>query len=129
MHYAPKQAAAGKRSLLRNRILGVAIAGSAVFITGIALSAPAQARSVWDSVAACESGGNWSINSGNGYYGGLQFSSSTWKAYGGRRYASQAHRASKATQIATAKRVLAAQGPGAWGTCGKRAGLSRTNHG
>ena len=129
MHDAPKQAAAGKPSPLRNRILGVAIAGSAVFITGIGFSPPAQARSVWDSVAACESGGNWSINTGNGYYGGLQFSSSTWKAYGGRRYASQAHRASKATQIATAKRVLAAQGPGAWGTCGKRAGLSRTNHG
>ena len=126
MHYAPKHASAGKRRWLRNRIVGAAIAGSAVFVTGIGLSAPAQA-SVWDSVAACESGGNWSINTGNGYYGGLQFSSSTWKAYGGRRYASQAHRASKAAQIAVAQRVLAAQGPGAWGTCGKRAGLSRAN--
>jgi len=127
MYYAPKQAAAGKLSPLRNRILGVAIAGSATLISGLVLSAPAQARSVWDSVAACESGGNWSINTGNGYYGGLQFSSSTWKAHGGLRYASQAHRASKAAQIAVAQRVLAAQGPGAWGTCGKRAGLSRAN--
>ena len=129
MHYAPKHAAAGKPRPLRHRILGVAIAGSATFLSGLVLSAPAQARSVWDSVAACESGGNWSINTGNGYYGGLQFSSSTWRAYGGTRYASRANLASKAAQIATAQRVLAAQGPGAWGTCGRRAGLSRSNRG
>ena len=129
MHYAPKHAAGRKRSPLRNRILGLGIAGSATLISGLVLSAPAQARSVWDSVAACESGGNWAINTGNGYYGGLQFSSSTWRAYGGTRYASRAHLASKAAQIATAQRVLAAQGPGAWGTCGQRAGLSRANRG
>jgi peptidoglycan hydrolase-like protein with peptidoglycan-binding domain len=129
MHYAPKHAPAGKRRPLRNRIVGMAIAGSAIFVTGIGVSVPAQARSVWDSVAACESGGNWSINTGNGYYGGLQFSSSTWKAYGGTRYASSAHRASKAAQIAIAQRVLASQGPGAWPTCGRRAGLSRANSG
>ena len=120
MYYATKHAAAGKPSPLRNRIGGVAIAGSAIFISGVGLSAPAQARSVWDSVAACESGGNWASNTGNGYYGGLQFSSSTWKAYGGLGYVSRAHLASKAAQIATAQRVQAAQGPGAWGTCGKR---------
>jgi resuscitation-promoting factor RpfA len=129
MHYAPKHAAAGRPSPLRHRIGGVAIAGSAIFISGVALSAPAQARSVWDSVAACESGGNWAINTGNGYYGGLQFSGSTWKAYGGTQYASRANLASKAAQIATAQRVLAAQGPGAWSTCGKRAGLTRANRG
>ena len=115
MHYAPKHAAGRKLSPLRNRILGFGIAGSATLISGLVLSAPAQARSVWDSVAACESGGNWAINTGNGYYGGLQFSSSTWRAYGGTRYASRANLASKAAQIATAQRVLAAQGPGAWG--------------
>jgi hypothetical protein len=129
MHYVPKHAAARKPSPLRNRIVGVGIAGSATLISGLVLSAPAEARSVWDSVASCESGGNWAINTGNGYYGGLQFSSSTWKAYGGTRYASRANRASKAAQIAIAQRVLSAQGPGAWPTCGRRAGLSRTNRG
>jgi hypothetical protein len=122
-------AATGKRSPLRNRLIGIAIAGSATLVTVVSLSGPAQARSVWDSVAACESGGNWSINTGNGYYGGLQFTSSTWKAYGGTRYAPRANLASKAAQIATAQRVLAAQGPGAWGGCGRRAGLTRANHG
>jgi hypothetical protein len=129
MYYAPKHAAAGKPGSLRDRIGGVAIAGSVIFISGVGFSAPAQARSVWDSVAACESGGNWAINTGNGYYGGLQFSGSTWKAYGGLRYASCANLASKAAQIATAQRVLAAQGPGARGTCGQRAGLSRASRG
>jgi hypothetical protein len=127
MYYAPKHAAARKRRPLRNSIVGVAIAGSATFVSGIGLSAPAQAASVWDAVAACESGGNWAINTGNGFYGGLQFSASTWNAYGGTRYAPRANLASKAAQIAIAKRVLAGQGPGAWPTCGRRAGLTRAN--
>ena len=82
---------------------------------------------MWDRVAKCESGGNWKINTGNGYYGGLQFAAGTWKAYGGRTYASQAHRATKAEQIAIARRVLAGQGPGAWPTCSRRAGLTKAN--
>jgi peptidoglycan hydrolase-like protein with peptidoglycan-binding domain len=99
-------------------------------MTGIGLVAPAQAAgSVWDAVATCESGGNWAINTGNGYYGGLQFSQSTWNAYGGTRYASTANLASKSAQIATAQRVLAAQGPGAWPVCSLGAGLNRTNGG
>ena len=73
----------------------------------------------WDAVAMCESGGNWSINTGNGYYGGLQFSSSTWAGFGGTAYASRADLASKSQQIAVAERVLAAQGAGAWPTCGR----------
>jgi outer membrane murein-binding lipoprotein Lpp len=73
----------------------------------------------WDAVAMCESGGNWSINTGNGYYGGLQFSSSTWTAYGGAAYAPRADLATKSQQIAVAERVLAAQGAGAWPTCGR----------
>ena len=130
MYYAPKHAAARPSRQLRNRITGVALAGSATLVTGVALSAPAQAAgSVWDAVAACESGGNWSINTGNGYYGGLQFSSSTWKAFGGSRYASRADQATKAEQIVTARRVLASQGPGAWPTCSRRAGLTRANGG
>jgi resuscitation-promoting factor RpfA len=109
-------------------LLGI-IAGLALTL-GIALAgaAPASAATtVWDKVAKCESGNRWHIATGNGYYGGLQFSSSTWKAFGGRKYGSQAHRASKAEQIAIARRVLAGQGPGAWPTCSRRAGLTKAN--
>lgn len=130
MHYAPRHRRAQEPRPLRNRIAGVAIATSATFVAGISLGAPAQAAgSVWDVVAACESGGNWAINSGNGFHGGLQFSSSTWNAFGGRRYTPRASLASKAAQIAIAQRVLASQGPGAWPACGRRAGLTRANGG
>ncbi|WP_309170529.1 transglycosylase family protein [Streptomyces sp. S1D4-14] len=100
-------------------------AGAAVTLLSTGAPASAASLSVWDKVAKCESGGNWSINTGNGYYGGLQFSSSTWAAYGGRRFASRADLAGKGAQIAVAERVLAAQGPGAWPVCGPRAGLAR----
>ncbi len=130
MHYAPKHAAARTPRPLRNRIVGIAVAGSATLVTGVGLSVPARAAgSVWDAVAACESGGNWAINTGNGYSGGLQFSASTWNAFGGTSHASRAHLASKSAQIATAQRVLAAQGPGAWPTCSQQAGLTRANGG
>jgi len=122
--------AARKHGPLSNRIIGVAVAVLATFFTGVGLSPPAQAAgSVWDRVAACESSGNWAIHSGNGFYGGLQFTASTWREFGGARYASHAHRAGKAAQIAIARRVLAVQGPGAWPQCGRRAGLSRANGG
>ncbi|KPI01838.1 Transglycosylase-like domain protein [Actinobacteria bacterium OK074] len=109
----------------------VALAG----VTGAAVAAPllaagtasAATSSEWDAVAQCESGGNWSINTGNGYYGGLQFSASTWAAYGGTAYASTANQASKSEQIAVAEKVLAAQGKGAWPTCGT--GLSGASTG
>ena len=74
----------------------------------------------WNAVAQCESGGNWSINTGNGYYGGLQFSQSTWNAFGGAVYAPRADLAARAQQIAIAEKVLAVQGPRAWPTCGRR---------
>ncbi|CAM5540048.1 LysM peptidoglycan-binding domain-containing protein OS=Streptomyces alboniger OX=132473 GN=CP975_07270 PE=3 SV=1 [Streptomyces alboniger] len=77
---------------------------------------------VWDRIARCESGGNWRINTGNGYYGGLQFSAGTWRAYGGGAYAATADKASKAQQIAVATKVQRAQGWGAWPTCAARAG-------
>ena len=80
---------------------------------------PATGGHNWDAVAQCESTGNWSINTGNGYYGGLQFSASTWAAFGGHAYAPNAHLATKAQQIAIAEKTLAAQGPGAWPRCGK----------
>ncbi|MCX3063439.1 LysM peptidoglycan-binding domain-containing protein [Streptomyces beihaiensis] len=98
-------------------IAGVTGAAVAVPLIG-ATSASAATTSEWDAVAQCESGGNWSINTGNGYYGGLQFSASTWAAYGGTAYASSADQASKSQQIAVAEKVLASQGKGAWPTCG-----------
>ncbi|MCQ8772812.1 LysM peptidoglycan-binding domain-containing protein [Streptomyces telluris] len=84
----------------------------------VATSANAASVSTWDKVAQCESGGNWSINTGNGYYGGLQFSQSSWNAAGGQKYADRADHASKSAQIAVAERLLAMQGPGAWGCAG-----------
>jgi resuscitation-promoting factor RpfA len=110
-------------------MIGVGLAGSATMATAVGLAPTAQAATVWDRVAACESGGNWAINTGNGFYGGLQFSGSTWQAFGGTRFASTANRASKATQIAVARRVLAAQGPGAWPVCSRRAGLTKATGG
>ncbi len=76
-------------------------------------------------MAACESSGNWNSATHNGYFGGLQFSSSTWEAYGGTAYAARADQATKDQQIAVAEKVLEGQGPGAWPTCGPRAGLTR----
>ncbi|MEV1081067.1 transglycosylase family protein [Streptomyces sp. NPDC050211] len=108
----------------------IAIAG----VTGAAVAAPLMAAgnasaataSEWDAVAQCESGGNWSISTGNGYYGGLQFSASTWAAYGGTQYAATANQASKAQQIEIAEKVLAGQGKGAWPNCGT--GLSSASY-
>jgi resuscitation-promoting factor RpfA len=109
------------------RVIGVLAALALAVGISAGAAAPAYGASVWDKVAKCESGGNWKINTGNGYHGGLQFLGSTWRAYGGRKYAAQAHRATKAEQIAVARRVLAGQGPGAWPTCGRRANLTRAN--
>ncbi|MEZ0069007.1 LysM repeat protein [Streptacidiphilus sp. MAP12-20] len=101
------------------------VAGAAVALPFVgASSASAASVSTWDKVAQCESGGDWSINTGNGYYGGLQFSAGTWRAYGGGAYASTADQASKGQQISIAEKVLAGQGPGAWPVCGAQAGLS-----
>ncbi|MGW2330832.1 transglycosylase family protein [Streptomyces sp. NPDC001700] len=98
----------------------VGLAGAAVATPLIgATSASAATSSQWDQVAQCESGGNWSINTGNGYYGGLQFSSSTWAAFGGTAFAPTADKAGKAQQIQVAEKVLASQGKGAWPVCGK----------
>ncbi|KGN34367.1 hypothetical protein N802_13585 [Knoellia sinensis KCTC 19936] len=125
--YCPRHAAP-KHSPVRRQLVGVALTSVAAVGGATALSQPAQAAgTVWDRVAQCESGGNWSINTGNGYYGGLQFSFATWKGFGGQRYAYTANRATKAQQIAIAQKVLKVQGPGAWPVCSKRAGLTRAN--
>ena len=124
MPYSPKHAAP-KPAPVRRRLAGVAVTTSGA-VVGLAGGAGAS-ETVWDRVAQCESGGNWSINTGNGYYGGLQFSYQTWKGFGGQRYATTANRASKGQQIEIARKVLKVQGPGAWPVCGKRAGLTRAN--
>jgi resuscitation-promoting factor RpfA len=118
------------KSTITKRLVGVlaAVALSLGLGVGAGASAPAAAAgTVWDRVAKCESGGNWKINTGNGFYGGLQFSSRTWAGFGGKKYASKAHKATKAEQVAIARRVLAAQGPGAWPTCSRKAGLTKSN--
>jgi len=106
----------------RKRVLrgGTVLAGAAAIGIGV-LAAPASAATHdWSGVAQCESGGNWSINTGNGYYGGLQFSSPTWLGHGGGEFAPRADLAAPAEQIAVAERVLLTQGVGAWPTCGKQ---------
>jgi nucleoid-associated protein YgaU len=101
----------------------VAATAGVAAVAPLLASAPAHADSVnWDAIAACESGNNWSINTGNGYSGGLQFSQGTWSAYGGGAYAPTAGQASRSQQIAVAEKVRAGQGIGAWPVCGKRAG-------
>ncbi len=109
-------------------VAGLTTAG-AVAAAPVVLADPANAASAstWDRLASCESGGNWQISTGNGYYGGLQFSSGTWRAFGGGAYASTANGASRAEQIQVAEKVLAAQGWGAWPSCSQRLGLSRAD--
>lgn len=109
--YAASKVGVGLASLA---LVGGAAAAGAV---------PAQAASTatWDALAQCESTGNWAINTGNGYYGGVQFSLSTWRAFGGSGLPSNA---SKAEQIRIAERVLATQGWGAWPACSAKLGLS-----
>ncbi len=79
-------------------------------------------RRTWERLAACESGGRWHINTHNGYYGGLQISAGTWRAFGGKRLASLPQRASKQQQIRVAERIRKGQGWGAWPTCSRRIG-------
>ncbi|MCQ1948562.1 MULTISPECIES: transglycosylase family protein [Arthrobacter] len=109
------------RRIVRRGLATAAITGAgAAGLVGMA--APANAASMdWDALAQCESGGNWSINTGNGYSGGLQFSPSTWAAFGG---TGDAANASREQQIAVAERVLAEQGPGAWPACTAKLGLT-----
>lgn len=130
MRTVAKHSAARKSTLL-TRMAGVAVASGVALAGGMAAapSASAAPSDVWDRVAACESGGNWKISTGNGYHGGLQFSASSWRAAGGTRYASMPHKASKSQQIAAAKNLLRMQGPGAWPVCSKKAGLNRSNGG
>jgi LysM repeat protein len=101
-------------------IATAAVAGAGVTIPLLAAGSAHASSINWDAVAQCESGGNWAINTGNGFYGGLQFTESTWLAYGGGAYAHYANQASRTQQIAIAEKVLAGQGIGAWPVCGPR---------
>lgn len=104
----------------------VAVTGALVGAAGVAFAGTANAApdSDWDRLAQCESGGNWAINTGNGFQGGLQFSPSTWSGHGGGQFAGAANQASREQQIVVAERVLASQGWGAWPSCSSRLGLS-----
>ena len=101
------------------KTLGLTTIAGALAVAPMALATgTANAESVnWDAIAACESGGNWSINTGNGYYGGLQFTMGTWRANGG---TGSPHNASRSEQIRVAENVLRTQGIGAWPSCGGR---------
>jgi resuscitation-promoting factor RpfA len=107
------------RTLARTAIAGAVLAAPTV----VAPAAQAGTGSAWDRLAQCESGGNWKINTGNGYYGGIQFNPTTWRAFGG---SGMPHQASKAQQIAVAERVLAKQGWNAWPACSRKLGLHGT---
>lgn len=128
-HAAPKQARPG---VSRRTVTLMAVSGTLGTGALITASQTASAASVstWDRVAECESSGNYAINTGNGFFGGLQFTQSTWKAYGGLAFGARADLATKDEQIKVAERVLTTgfnghdpQGPGAWPVCGPRAGL------
>jgi LysM repeat protein len=104
------------RNVARVVVAGIVVAGTPLVLAGTANAAPDE---VWDQIAQCESGGRWNTNTGNGFAGGLQFTPSTWRAYGG---SGSPAGASRAQQIAVAERVLAAQGWGAWPACSRKVG-------
>ena len=117
-HRRPRQAPA--------LLVAAGVTGSAIAIPLLgATGASAATGTTWDRVAECESGGSWSANDGNGYYGGLQMSQENWEKYGGLEYAKTADLASRNQQIAVAEKLLADQGIAAWPTCGLLNGLSK----
>ena len=107
------------------RIVSAAALTAATIAPVVAVDASAEAASVrtWNRLAQCESSGRWHINTGNGYYGGLQISRATWRGFGGRHFARLPHRATKAEQIRVAERIKRGQGWGAWPSCSARLGL------
>ncbi|APG82078.1 resuscitation-promoting factor [Corynebacterium pseudotuberculosis] len=110
--------------VIDEKVITPAVAATVKRGTKKAASAPAVADgSVWDQLAQCESTGNWAINTGNGFSGGLQFTDSTWAGFGGTAYAPRAHLATREQQIAIAQKVQASQGWGAWPACTSKLGL------
>lgn len=120
-----RHSAKTKTSFARRAASAVVLGSVATTVTMIsAPEASAAPDSDWDRLAMCEAGGNWQINTGNGYYGGLQFHPRTWTSFGGGTYAPYAHLATREQQIVIAERVLAAQGWGAWPSCSRKLGLN-----
>ena len=113
-----------RRFSKKKRVIAASATGAGVALGVLGNAGAAQAADSWDQLAQCESGGDWSINTGNGFYGGLQFTQSTWEGYGGTQYASRADLASPSQQKAVAERVLDGQGWGAWPACSAELGLS-----
>lgn len=129
MPYTPRHRT-DRPSVAGRRAMGAIMASATTVGAGLATAAHAKADTpwnVWDGVATCESGNNWSIDTGNSFYGGLQFTSSTWRAFGGAKFASSAQYATRDQQIYVAQATLRQQGPGAWPVCSKKAGLTRAN--
>lgn len=120
MGYKGRHRAPTNGQLRSASIAVAAAAATTVLVPGVANAAPTSA---WDKLAACESSGRWHVNTGNGYYGGVQFAQSTWKQFGGTKYAPRADLATKAEQIAVAERTLAGQGWNAWPQCSYKAGV------
>ncbi|WP_367322598.1 transglycosylase family protein [Streptomyces sp. HUAS ZL42] len=119
-HRRPRQAPA--------LLVAAGVTGSAIAIPLLgAGGASAADGTVWDKVAECETGGSWSADVGDGYFGGLHLTQGDWEIYGGLEYASSPDRASRSQQIAVAQKILAAEGPGAWPTCGLTSGLTKEN--
>lgn len=123
----------GSESLVRGNVPAPAAVPMEPTLVALATPAPAAAAprrvvtydgdTVWDALATCESGGNWASNTGNGYYGGLQFSVGTWQTYGGSTYAAYPHEATREEQIAVAARLRAARGYQPWPACRAKLGL------
>jgi resuscitation-promoting factor RpfA len=118
------------RNLARVVVAGIILAGSPLALAGTAnattqaspsTSTASPSDDVWDQIAQCESGGRWNTNTGNGFSGGLQFTPSTWRAYGGK---GSAQNASRDEQIAVAERVVRGQGWGAWPVCSRKVSAS-----
>ncbi|MGH3873925.1 MAG: transglycosylase family protein [Pseudonocardiaceae bacterium] len=107
----------------RSLVRAISVAVAAVFSLIFSTSAQAATLDQWDRLAQCESSGNWQANTGNGYYGGLQFSRRTWTGHGGGAYASTANHATRSQQIAIAEKVLRTQGWKAWPACSRRIGV------
>ena len=119
-HRRPRQAPA--------LLVAAGVTGSAIAIPLLgAASASAADGTTWDKVAECESGGSWSADTGNGYYGGLQISQDDWDKYGGTQYAQSADQASRSQQIAVAEKILADQGTKPWTMCALTAGLTSSS--
>ena len=106
-------------------MLSAAVLSAATVVPAVAIASPSHAvrTHTWERLAQCESSGRWHVNTGNGYYGGLQISRGTWGAYGGHRFAALPNHASKRQQIKVAERIKRHQGWGAWPACSARIGV------